>query len=53
MNISLPEVRKDQGRQHLRGLLLEGAMSPRADTADADYFDRLRARVRARESGRR
>lgn len=38
-------IRKDRDRQRLRGLLLEGAMSPQADTADADYFNRLRARV--------
>ena len=44
-------IRKDQDRQHLRGLLLEGAASPQAATADADYFDRLRGRVR--EAGRR
>ena len=44
-------IRKDQDRQRLRGLLLEGATSPRTDTADADYFDRLRDRVRG--SGRR
>ena len=36
-------IRKDQDRQRLRGLLLEGAASPRTVTADADYFDRLRA----------
>ena len=35
-------IRKDQDRQRLRGLLLEGAESPQAVTADADYFDRLR-----------
>ena len=46
-------IRKDRDRQRLRGLLLEGAMSPRADTADADYFDRLRDRVRVRGPGRR
>ena len=46
-------IRKDRDRQRLRGLLLEGATSPRADTADADYFDRLRDRVRDRGSGRR
>ena len=46
-------IRKDRDRQHLRGLLLEGAMSTRADTADADWFDRLRDRIRVRESGRR
>ncbi len=39
-------IRKDQDRQRLRGLLLEGAASPQAATADADYFDRLRGRVR-------
>ena len=44
-------IRKDQDRQHLRGLLLEGAASPQAATADADYFDRLRGRIR--EAGRR
>ena len=44
-------IRKDQDRQHLRSLLLEGAASPQAATADADYFDRLRGRVR--EAGRR
>ena len=53
MNISLPEALKGQDRQHLRGLLFEGAMSPRADTADADFFERLRIRVHDRESGRR
>ena len=44
-------IRKDQDRQRLRGLLLEGAASPQAATADADYFDRLRDRVR--EAARR
>ena len=44
-------IRKDQDRQRLRDLLLEGASSPHAVTADADYFDRLRHRVR--EAGRR
>ena len=39
-------IRKDRDRQRLRGLLLEGAASPPAVTADADYFDRLRSRVR-------
>ena len=36
-------IRKDQDRQRLRSLLLEGAASPPAVTADADYFDRLRS----------
>ena len=39
-------IRKDRDRQHLRGLLLDGAASPPVVTADADYFDRLRSRVR-------
>ncbi len=40
-------IRKDQDRQHLRSLLLEGAASPPAVAADAEYFARLRDRVRA------
>ena len=44
-------IRKDQNRQHLRGLLLEGAASPPAVTADTDYFGQLRDRVR--EAGNR
>ncbi len=39
-------IRKDQDRQRLRGLLLEGAASPPAVTADADYIGRLRDQVR-------
>ena len=39
-------IRKDRDRQRLRGLLLDGAASPSTVTADADYFDRLRGRVR-------
>ena len=39
-------IRKDRDRQRLRGLLLEGAASPPVMTADADYFDWLRSRVR-------
>ncbi len=39
-------IRKDQDRQRLRGLLLEGASSSPAVTAGADYFGRLRDRVR-------
>ena len=39
-------IRKDCDLQHLRGLLLEGAASPPVATADADYFGRLRDRVR-------
>ena len=44
-------IRKDQDRQRPRGLLLEGAVSPPAVTADADYFGRLRGRDR--EAGER
>ena len=44
-------IRKDRDRQRLRGLLLEGAASPKAVTADAHYYDRLRSRVR--DAGRR
>ena len=39
-------IRKDQDRLRLRGLLLEGAVSPPAGPTDADYFDRLRSQVR-------
>lgn len=38
-------IRKDQERQHLRGLLLEGAASAPAGQADASYFEGLRSRV--------
>lgn len=39
-------IRKDQDRQRLRGLLLEGGQSAPGSTADAPYFERLRSRVR-------
>lgn len=39
-------IRKDQDRQHLRGLLLAGAESAPAAPADGSYFESLRARVR-------
>ncbi len=39
-------IRKDQDRQRLRGLLLEGAESPAGAPADAAYFDGLRQRAR-------
>ena len=39
-------IRRDQDRQHLRQLLLEGAASGQTVTADEDYFDRLRETVR-------
>ena len=38
-------IRNDRDRQRLRGLLLEGAASPQAANADADYFNTLRRRV--------
>ena len=44
-------IRKDEDRQRLRALLLEGAASPPAVTADADYFGRLRDRVRQASQG--
>ena len=44
-------IRKDQDRQRLRGLLLKGAASPPAVTADGDYFGQLRDRVREAGQG--
>lgn len=44
-------IRKDQDRQRLRGLLLEGAASPPAVIADSNYFGQLRDRIR--DAGRR
>lgn len=44
-------IRKDQDREHLRGLLLAGAMSPAEAHADADYFAGLRAGIRDRATG--
>ena len=41
-------IRKDQERQHLRDLLLEGAASAPAGPADAAYFEGLRHRVGGR-----
>lgn len=39
-------IRKDQDRQQLRSLLIEGAASAPTAPVDNDYFDSLRARVR-------
>ena len=39
-------IRKDQGRQQLRSLLLAGAASAPAAPADTSYFEDLRNRVR-------
>ena len=41
-------IRRDRDRQRLRGLLLAGADSAPASTADGARFDRLRERVRRR-----
>lgn len=40
-------IRKDQGRQKLRALILEGLASPVSVEADDAYFDGLRERARA------
>ncbi|MGV3680771.1 MAG: type II toxin-antitoxin system ParD family antitoxin [Acidovorax sp.] len=40
-------VRKDQGRQQLKALLLAGAASAPTTPVDGSYFDALRARVRS------
>ena len=40
-------IRKDQDRQHLRGLLLAGAASASTAPVDGEYFDALRARVQS------
>ncbi len=40
-------IRKDQDRQHLRRLLLDGASSPPGSSAGPAYFDGLRERLRA------
>jgi antitoxin ParD1/3/4 len=39
-------IRRDQDRQRLRALLLDGAGSAPAAPADRAYFDTLRSRVR-------
>ncbi|MGH6970766.1 MAG: type II toxin-antitoxin system ParD family antitoxin [Caulobacteraceae bacterium] len=40
-------IRKDQDRQRLRNLLLDGAAAVAAGPADASYFNDLRERVRS------
>lgn len=42
-------IRRDQDRQHLRGLLLTGAASAPTTPVDADYFAGLRDRARRGE----
>lgn len=44
-------IRKDHDLQRLHDLLLEGAASPPAVTADSDYLGRLRDRVRDVDEG--
>jgi antitoxin ParD1/3/4 len=44
-------IRKDQDRQRLRHLLLDGAASAPAAPADSAYFNALRARTRQRARG--
>jgi antitoxin ParD1/3/4 len=39
-------IRRDQGRLHLRSLLLQGGASVSADPADHACFDSLRQRIR-------
>jgi len=38
-------IRKDQDRQQLRHLLMEGGASPPAGVADQYYFDSLREKI--------
>jgi antitoxin ParD1/3/4 len=44
-------IRKDQDRQHLRGLLLDGASSAPTAPLDEGYFSDLRERVRRHKAG--
>lgn len=44
-------IRKDQDRQQLRALLLDGGGSAPGAPADTAYFDALRERVRRRAGG--
>jgi antitoxin ParD1/3/4 len=43
-------IRKDQDRQHLRGLLLAGAQSAPTAPVDANYFESLRKRINSKKS---
>ena len=43
-------IRRDQDRQRLRTLLLEGASSDLAGDADVAYFEGLRERARTRKA---
>lgn len=44
-------IRRDQGRQKLRGLLLDGAGSAAGEPIDQGYFDALRERARGDKAG--
>ena len=44
-------IRRDQDRQHLRGLLLAGATSEAGPVADGRYFDDLRDEVDTASGG--
>lgn len=44
-------IRRDQERQHLRRLLLDGAASQPTDAIDGSYFEGLRARATGGKSG--
>ena len=46
-------IRKDQERLQLRGLLLAGASSKAAATADSPYFATLRDRIGSRTATRK
>ncbi len=43
-------IRRDQDRQRLRGILLNGVATAPAAPADETYFDGLRKRARRRKS---
>ena len=38
-------IRREQERQELRGLILEGMASPKGSEADAAYFQKYRDRI--------
>ena len=42
-------IRRDQDRQHLKGLLMQGAKSKQGAVADAAYFDELRQKLKPRK----
>ena len=44
-------IRRDQHKQQLRDLLLDGSGSGQAAPADAGYFDRLREGIRKQAGG--